>query len=94
MAPYEAISTFYWYFSTVYIDIGSSQDNDIVGFAASLQITYDQVVGSRSFNIRVSQLDCTSKENPPAGCLQYLTGTQGNLNLVKMYRYRNPKNNT
>ena len=42
------------------------------------------MIGSRTFNVRVSQLECISKTDPPAGCLQYFTGTEGNTFILKL----------
>jgi len=72
----------------IYIDIGASRKNDIAGFAATLQFSFAKVIGARSFNVRVSQLDCNSKETPPAGCLQYHTEIQGRLTT---WNFNNPQ---
>jgi hypothetical protein len=45
--------------------------------------TFTSVIGatdtstSRSWSIKVSQIECTSPVLPPSGCLQYFTGTTG-----------------
>ena len=68
-------------FFIVYIDIGGSRENDLTDSVATLEFTFDQVIGSRLFDMRISQLECNSKTDPPAGCLQYFTGIEGKIIL-------------
>lgn len=42
-------------------------------------ISSSDTATSRQWNIKVSQIECTSPMLPPGGCLQYFTGTEGYL---------------
>jgi len=41
---------------------------------------------TRSFNIKVSQIDCNSEQLAPDGCLQYITGTTS-TGIIKTFNY-------
>lgn len=43
---------------------------------------------SRSFNVKVTQIDCNSNQLAPEGCLQYHTGTSG-TGIIKTFNYDN-----
>ena len=36
--------------------------------------------GTSAFTIKVTQIECSSKNLAPSGCLQYFTGTTGTIN--------------
>ena len=55
----------------MYVD-ASSQCNDLTAVVASSQTSTN-----REWNIKVTQVECTSALLPPTGCLQYFTGTTG-----------------
>jgi len=62
----------------IYLDIGNKV-NDLTGFAATIDIRFGLLIGTRLFSIRVSQHSCSSKNTPPGECLQYFTGSTGRL---------------
>jgi len=50
-----------------------------IGVVATLEFNFGPFKGSRAFNIRVTQIECTSKTTSPIGCLQYFTGLTGRI---------------
>merc|ERR1712241_5382 len=46
---------------------------------AKLELTLNAATDRRSFETKVSQIPCSSQMRPPDGCLQWYTGTDGQL---------------
>jgi len=46
---------------------------------ATLELTLDAATDRRTFETKISQIPCSSKMRPPDGCLQWFTGTDGQL---------------
>jgi len=46
---------------------------------ATLELTLDAATDRRTFETKVSQIPCSSQMRPPDGCLQWYTGTDGQL---------------
>jgi len=61
----------------IYFDVDSVIPD--IGVAATLEFNFGPFQGSRAFNIRVTQIECSSKILPPFGCLQYFTGLTGRI---------------
>merc|ERR1712127_82040 len=58
----------------MYIDIGlGATATSTVGF------TFEAIAATRSWEIKVTQLECGNPMTPPDGCLQYHTGSAGQL---------------
>ena len=59
---------------SVYIDIGPSETaTTTIGF------TFMAIAATRSWEIKVTQLECGNPMSPPDGCLQWHTGSAGQL---------------
>ena len=58
----------------MYVDMGLAKSHPITLTVLSSGISF-----SRSFSIKVTQIDCTSLTKAGDGCLQYLTGVSGNV---------------
>jgi len=54
-------------------------ENDGANPAATLNIVTDNVAFARSWKILVRTIECDSPSKAPGGCLQYFTGTSGNI---------------
>lgn len=59
---------------SVYIDLGMSPSS-----TANLNFAFSSASGSRSFEIKISQIKCDDVNRPKPGCLQYFTGTEGRI---------------
>merc|ERR1711971_1359204 len=58
----------------MYVDIGpGATASSTIGF------TFVALAAQRSWEIKVTQLECSNAMTPPDGCLQYHTGTAGQL---------------
>lgn len=60
--------------SHIYVDMGLSSNNPI-----TLTVVTSGSSFSRSFSIKVTQLDCYSLSKASDGCLQYFTGVSGQM---------------
>ena len=73
----------YLLFVSVYYELGGSNTA-----TATLSFTISSVTlvasNTRSFEIKVSQIECTSRTRPPSGCFQYHTGLTG---TIKTFNY-------
>jgi len=58
----------------MYIDIGPSETA-----TATIGFTFMALAATRSWEIKVTQLECGNPMSPPDGCLQYHTGSSGQL---------------
>jgi len=58
----------------MYIDIGPSETA-----SATIGFTFLALAATRSWEIKVTQLECGNPMTPPDGCLQYHTGSAGQL---------------
>merc|ERR1739844_91666 len=58
----------------MYIDIGPSETA-----TATIGFTFMALAATRTWEIKVTQLECGNPMTPPDGCLQYHTGTAGQL---------------
>merc|ERR1739846_173809 len=58
----------------MYIDIGPSETA-----TATIGFTFMALAATRTWEIKVTQLECGNAMTPPDGCLQYHTGTAGQL---------------
>merc|ERR1711971_663837 len=58
----------------MYIDIGPSETA-----SATIGFTFLALAATRSWEIKVTQLECGNPMSPPDGCLQYHTGSAGQL---------------
>jgi len=58
----------------MYIDIGPSETA-----TATIGFTFMALAATRSWEIKVTQLECGNPMSPPDGCLQYHTGSAGQL---------------
>merc|ERR550532_3154491 len=58
----------------MYVDMGLATNNPI-----TLTVVTSRNSFSRSFSIKVTQIDCTSLTKAGDGCLQYFTGVSGNV---------------
>merc|ERR550532_972213 len=58
----------------MYVDMGLATNNPI-----TLTVVTSRNSFSRSFSIKVTQIDCTSLNKAGDGCLQYFTGVSGNV---------------
>merc|ERR1739838_1202491 len=58
----------------MYIDIGPGE-----GATATIGFTFMALAAARSWEIKVTQLECGSPMRPPDGCLQWHTGSAGQL---------------
>jgi len=54
-------------------------ENDGANPAATLNIATDNTVFARMWKILVRTIECDSPSKAPGGCLQYFTGTSGNI---------------
>jgi len=54
-------------------------ENDGANPAATLNIITDNMAFARSWKILVRTIECDSPSKAPGGCLQYFTGTSGNI---------------
>jgi len=54
-------------------------ENDGANPAATLNIVTDNTPFARSWKILVRTIECDSPSKAPGGCLQYFTGTSGNI---------------
>ena len=59
---------------SVYIDIGPAE-----AATATIGFTFQALAATRSWEIKVTQLECGSPMRPPDGCLQWHTGSAGQL---------------
>ena len=59
---------------SVYIDIGPAETA-----TATIGFTFMALAATRTWEIKVTQLECGNAMTPPDGCLQYHTGTAGQL---------------
>jgi hypothetical protein len=59
---------------SVYIDIGPAE-----AATATIGFTFMALAATRSWEIKVTQLECGSPMRPPDGCLQWHTGSAGQL---------------
>ncbi|XP_069701068.1 uncharacterized protein [Periplaneta americana] len=59
----------------VYVDFPA--DNNPIQITVR---TNPAVTANRKWNIRINQIECTSPERAPTGCLMYYTGTDGRVN--------------
>lgn len=55
----------------MYVDVGSSTTATTLVAATGAGTT------NRQWRIKVTQIECSSLSNPPAGCVQYYTGLSG-----------------
>ena len=60
--------------SLVYIELGET-----TGATATLKFDIGSRTLSRSWEIKVTQVECWNTGRPEAGCLQYVTGTTGRI---------------
>merc|ERR1711971_885066 len=58
----------------MYIDIGPAESA-----TATIGFTFIALAATRSWEIKVTQLECGNPMTPPDGCLQYHTGSAGQL---------------
>merc|ERR1711894_47287 len=58
----------------MYIDIGPAE-----AATATIGFTFQALAATRSWEIKVTQLECGSPMRPPDGCLQWHTGSAGQL---------------
>jgi len=58
----------------MYIDIGPAETA-----TATIGFTFMALAATRTWEIKVTQLECGNPMTPPDGCLQYHTGTAGQL---------------
>jgi len=58
----------------IYIDIGPAETA-----TATIGFTFMALAATRTWEIKVTQLECGNPMTPPDGCLQYHTGTAGQL---------------
>ena len=59
----------------VYVEVGKD-----AGATATLAFTFGtSTTQSRSWEIKVTQLECTNPSRPDSGCLQYFTGSSGRI---------------
>merc|ERR1712172_223429 len=58
----------------MYIDIGPSETA-----TATIGFTFMAIAATRSWEIKVTQLECGNPMSPPDGCLQWHTGSAGQL---------------
>jgi len=59
----------------IYIEMGTSATA-----ASTLKFTFDTTVTTdRTFEIKVTQIECNNAARPPEGCLQYFVGTEGRV---------------
>ena len=70
---FDLIINFFFHF-LVYVDMGLSSNNPI-----TLTVVTSGSSFSRSFSIKVTQLDCYSLSKASDGCLQYYTGVSGQM---------------
>ena len=59
---------------SVYIDIGPGATA-----TATIGFTFMALAATRSWEIKVTQLECGNPMTPPDGCLQWHTGSAGQL---------------
>ena len=60
---------------SVYIDVGNqSGDSATLTFSLSTGVT-----GTRVWDIKVTQVECSNPNAPDSGCLQYQTGVSGRI---------------
>jgi hypothetical protein len=57
----------------MYIDVSGSSS------PARLTVVRNGVFASRSFRIKITQIECYSPDRAPPGCLQYFTGISGTI---------------
>ena len=65
----------------VYVELGKD-----AGATATLAFTFDASAQTRSWEIKVTQIECTNRSRPPSGCLQYFTGATGR---IETFNYAN-----
>ena len=57
-----------------YVEVGPD-----TGATATLAFTFGTSTLSRSWDIKVTQLECSSTSRPASGCLQYFTQSSGRI---------------
>lgn len=68
----------------VYFDVSKIECHDLTMSLGSF--AQGVTIPTRSFNIRVTQLDCGFENMPPAGCTQYYFGNAG-TGYIKSFNY-------
>jgi len=63
----------------MYIETGTAA-------ATAAQLTFTTAAAGGRWRVKVSQIECTSSNRAPSGCLQYFTD---NMNTVKTFNYGN-----
>ncbi len=69
--------TFYLYFFLFLVYFEAAADCNSLDFELGVQVVGVTAFGTRSWNIKVTQISCTDPNLPPQGCDQYYTGTTG-----------------
>ena len=65
----------------VYVELGNEATA-----SATLAFTFGTSTISRVWEVKVTQLECSSRSLPPTGCAQYFTSTTGR---IETFNYAN-----